>query len=391
MWVCSPICLGSGGKYFSERTVIRLKHFNIRMAESPDECNVITHDGIFHADDVFAVAMLLTLEPLVVYRTRDMSIISEKSGNPGVTIVDVGGQYDPSRGLYDHHLPDWNRTGERGNLLASAGLIWDDYAEVILTRIYDCPDDYVSEVKSRVYRTIIRGVDAQDYGRVPKSIMTVSGIISLYNTRWDEDPKIQNGQFIAAVQEARKFLKRVIHHSISIESGKRLVENYVSSIEDDSAEILVLPQFIGAWQSTIINMESDKAKRLKYVVFKDRDAEQYSVQGVPLVDYADVNETGQPQRQVRVPFPEEWRGVSNSRFPKMTGVETAMFCHKEGYLAVAATEEGAIKLAELSLEMARSRKNLDYVQEQERIQENEASDDDSVEEEVNGYDITTAV
>ena len=357
-----------------------MKHFNIKMAESPDECNVITHDGDFHADDVFAVAMLLMLGPIALYRTRDPSIISEKSGNPDITIVDVGGQFDPSRGLYDHHIPEWDRVGESGRLLASAGLIWDDYADIILTRICDCPDDYVSDVKSRVYRTIIRGVDAQDYGRVPKSIMTVSGIISMYNPRWDESPKKQNEQFIAAVLEAMKFLKTVIHHSISTEKGKRLVEEIVGNIKDDSTEILVLPQFIGAWQSTIVNMESEKAKRLKYVVFKDKNADQYCVQGVPLIDLVDVNETEQQQRQVRIPFPEEWRGVSNARFPKITGVETALFCHREGYLAVAITEEDAIKLAELSLEAARLRVEQGREQEQEQTQENEAPSNNSTEE-----------
>ena len=47
---------------------------------------IVTHDGSFHADDVFAVATLLKLFPDAnVIRTRDTSVIERAD-----VVVDVG-------------------------------------------------------------------------------------------------------------------------------------------------------------------------------------------------------------------------------------------------------------------------------------------------------------
>jgi hypothetical protein len=64
---------------------------------------IITHNGIFHADDVMAVALLHEfIDPLIpVVRTRN--ITQEDINNPKVWIVDVGGVYDQDLNNYDHH------------------------------------------------------------------------------------------------------------------------------------------------------------------------------------------------------------------------------------------------------------------------------------------------
>ena len=64
---------------------------------------VITHDGIFHADDVMSVALLQEfIRPTIqIERTRNIS--SDEFSNPDIWIVDVGGQYDQVNNNYDHH------------------------------------------------------------------------------------------------------------------------------------------------------------------------------------------------------------------------------------------------------------------------------------------------
>ena len=320
-----------------------MKHHKIKMAETPDECNAITHDGQFHGDDVFACAILLTLGPVTLLRTRDPSIIAEKIGSSNIVIFDVGGQFEPSLGVYDHHQPDFYRARDSGTPYASAGLIWEEYAGVVLQQVYGCSQDYIKPVKDRVDRGLIEGIDAQDYRQAPFSIsMTVSGFISLYNPRWD-DKYLYNERFLAAVEEAYKILHMTILNAISIEHGKRVVKEEVDNIDDDSTEVLVLPQFIGGWQSQIVNMESEAAKRLKFVVYKDTNAEQYNAQAVPTA-YANS------QGDVRAVFPTEWRGLSEWRLSKITGVQTALYCHKAGHLAIASTEEDAVAIANLALE-----------------------------------------
>ena len=65
---------------------------------------IITHDGQFHCDEVLAIALIFeTLGNVPVERTRTIS--EQDRNDPDVWIIDVGGEYDPSRGLFDHH-PD---------------------------------------------------------------------------------------------------------------------------------------------------------------------------------------------------------------------------------------------------------------------------------------------
>ena len=134
-----------------------------------------------------------------------------------------------------------------------------------------------------------------------------------------------------------------ILNAISIEHGKKVIREIVENIDDESTEVLVLPQFIGGWQSQIVNMESEAAKRLKFVVYKDANADQYDVQAIPLSGSS-------PQSEVRAAFPMKWRGASEWRLSKTTGIETALYCHKAGHLAIATTKEDAIALAELALD-----------------------------------------
>lgn len=64
---------------------------------------IITHDGIFHADDAMAIALLLEYvdSNAEVLRTRE--IPQDDIQDPKVWIVDVGLRYDPQKRLFDHH------------------------------------------------------------------------------------------------------------------------------------------------------------------------------------------------------------------------------------------------------------------------------------------------
>ena len=58
-----------------------------------------THDGRFHADEIFALAVLNLFYPdLEIVRSRDENVY--KNAN---IIVDVGHIYDPDSLIFDHH------------------------------------------------------------------------------------------------------------------------------------------------------------------------------------------------------------------------------------------------------------------------------------------------
>lgn len=63
---------------------------------------IITHDGLFHADEVLAIALIKEIYgDISVERTRNIS--TEDFDNPEIWIVDVGGVYNPELSCFDHH------------------------------------------------------------------------------------------------------------------------------------------------------------------------------------------------------------------------------------------------------------------------------------------------
>lgn len=65
--------------------------------------SIITHNGIFHADDVMSVALLHEFINATAPVERKRNISADEFANPDIWIVDVGGKYDEMVNNYDHH------------------------------------------------------------------------------------------------------------------------------------------------------------------------------------------------------------------------------------------------------------------------------------------------
>ena len=93
--------------------------------------NLYTHDGLFHADDVFAAAMLsLMAEEIHVTRGSDLDLPADDGS---WIIFDIGG------GELDHHTPEnkeHNGTHPNTNIpYAACGLVWRKYYREILAEM----------------------------------------------------------------------------------------------------------------------------------------------------------------------------------------------------------------------------------------------------------------
>src|SRR3989344_1960572 len=90
---------------------------------------LVTHNGSFHADDVFACAALsfvLGCEgvPFEIIRTRDEDIITKAD-----YVFDVGGIYDAEQNRFDHHQPGGAGKRSNGIEYSSLGLVWNKFGE----------------------------------------------------------------------------------------------------------------------------------------------------------------------------------------------------------------------------------------------------------------------
>ena len=87
-------------------------------------------------------------------------------------------------------------------------------------------------------------------------------------------------------------------------------------------------------------IDEKKAKDILFVVFPSNRG-GYNVYAVP-------KEAGSFEN--RKSFPKEWAGLRDEKLQKITGVNSAAFCHIACFICTAKTKDDAIKLANLAIE-----------------------------------------
>src|SRR3989344_839930 len=88
---------------------------------------LVTHNGSFHTDDVFACATLSLMlekkrEQFEIIRTRDEGII-----NNADYVFDVGGIYNSKLNRFDHHQIGGAGKGKYDIEYSSFGLVWEKF------------------------------------------------------------------------------------------------------------------------------------------------------------------------------------------------------------------------------------------------------------------------
>ena len=288
---------------------------------------LVTHNGSFHADDIFATATLsLVLDGKIkVVRTRDEKKIEEAD-----YAYDVGGIYDPDKNRFDHHQKGGAGARENGIPYASFGLVWKKFG-IELTGS--------SLVVDLIDKHIVAPIDASDNGYdlvekdydVSPFFFIQEVFTSMYPT-WREKNVDTNKIFMGCVEVAKQILIREIIH----EKDAILAEEEVASIYNNTEDkrILVLDKNYPCEE--ILN---DYPEPL-FVIYP-RESDGYW--GVKAVRENPMNFKN------RKNFPESWGGLRDEPLQKVTGVPDAVFCHRALFLAVAKSKGGAIKLAKLAL------------------------------------------
>lgn len=285
---------------------------------------IVTHDGKFHPDDVLSVATLLLPHPKAnIIRTRDIRLM-----NSANIVVDVGGQYDPENGYFDHHQRNFDLKRENGIPYSSFGLVWKKYGMQI------CND---AEVATEVDRVLVQPIDADDNVievNEDRPIFTLSDALSIFeptatesNLREDLDKA-----FKAAVNFAQAILKRVIAHAeITIKHRQQVLAKIAAT---DDKRIIVFQSHI-EWEETIIANSPETF----YVVYPDKTG-TWRVKCVRknLISFEN-----------RKDLPRHWAGLSGRELEEASGVEGALFAHKNGYMCKAETLHDALNLANVAL------------------------------------------
>lgn len=285
---------------------------------------IITHDGVFHADEVFVCATMKIIQPsAAIIRTRDTGAISSGKENQDTMLIDVGMAYDCSNRLYDHHQSEG--AGQRGNSIANSsfGLIWANYGHMLIETLHaELGEAQRNEVFRLVDDGIVSAVDIVDcnglrvYKNTNAPIFTVSQVISGFNSL--------TGGFFLALDVAVSILQNEIKSAVNMVLKK-------SSLLLDMAyqacvPVLVISDFFPGWKSIVTGSTFQR------VVFQDVSG-TWRVQIVP---------------ETR-PLPEAWRGLNGAELDVKTGLEGGIFCHSAGFIAGHMTFDGALKMAQISI------------------------------------------
>ena len=171
---------------------------------------LVTHDGSFHSDDVFACASLSLLlegrgEEFQVIRTRDPLVIKEAD-----IVFDVGGEYDSSKNKFDHHQPGGAGKRENGIEYSSFGLVWKQFGEEVSGSV---------ETRDMLDKHLVSAVDAFDNGieiierKGGTSPYLIQHFFFAMTPTWQEDDLEYDEMFRKSVSLAKEVLKREISHT----------------------------------------------------------------------------------------------------------------------------------------------------------------------------------
>ena len=285
------------------------------------EITVVTHNGNFHADDVFSIAVLKHILPAFkLVRTRDKALIESAD-----IVVDVGGEYNPDTGRFDHHQRGGAGERENGTPYSSFGLIWKKYGLTL------CNDNQA--VADRVDSGLVSTIDAIDCGYVKGVVegITLSQTISMFNPTWEEESNF-DACFDEAVEFAARMLTRFIASAHGSVNAKAIVAKAIENAED--ARVIVLEKYT-PWKKTVHILSSDAL----YMVYPSHSG-QWILQTVPV-------EPG--SFEDRKSLPKAWSGLSDQAFVDETGIDDAVFCHNGLFIAGTKSFESTMKLATMAL------------------------------------------
>ena len=277
--------------------------------------SAFTHSGKFHADDVFSAALLLYLNPEITI-TRGNQVPENYEG----LVFDIG------RGQYDHHQKD-SRIRDNGVPYAAFGLLWEKLGPEILGE----------ELALKFDESFVQPLDINDNTGEKNELAT---LIGNFNPGWDS--KSSNDEaFFQAVSVAGMILENKFERYLGNERADRRVEEVLTehaaslASGDTPAEntnILILPEFIPCQKRL-------SETNIAFVIFPSNRG-GYCIQ--PQKKEYSMN--------YKCSFPSSWLGLEGEELASVTGLESAIFCHKGGFLMTTGELADAVQACKLSME-----------------------------------------
>ena len=294
---------------------------------------IITHPGIFHADDVCSVAFLRLLGVTAPVERRVPSAADLE--DPTVLVLDIGGRHEPSLLNFDHHQfthEDW---------AAGRGARWDGVPYAAFGLLADHFAHANPQVHQRFDERLVQPVDAADCGwgsiEGDRPTLSFSAVITGFNPGPDATPAERIAAFDAAVEVAKQVIANTTAEAEAFVEARDTVSGADTAVGD---RVLILEKFV-PWSEHLF----DRADQhdLLYVVFPSLRG-GFCVQQVP----------EEPDSfKGRKALPEAWAAKRGQELAELLGLSSggdATFCHGGRFVGGAETLEDCLKMARLAVE-----------------------------------------
>ncbi|MBT3222384.1 MAG: MYG1 family protein [Proteobacteria bacterium] len=279
---------------------------------------VATHSGPFHADDVLAWTLLCCFvdADARLVRTRDPAELAKAD-----IVLDVGGIYDPSKRRFDHHQSSY------AGPLSSAGMV--------LTWLAD--DERIDRKLAQQLRLrLVDYGDAVDNGVVaPRlGVPCFPNMVRATNQLASEHAEFDKA-FLHAAKLADVLVRGIVAGFEAQKVATALVLGAMKNAEEAGRAVMFMDRYCN-WKE-IYFAHGGESHPTDYVIHPATDG-SWRIVCIPPKE----GDFGQKK-----PLPLAWAGLSNAELSNIVGVDGAVFCHKNRFIAVFETREAAIKTLEI--------------------------------------------
>ena len=275
--------------------------------------SVAVHSGSFHADEVMACALLLfcgLIDAEKVIRTREKEKIFTAE-----YVCDVGGVYDSSKKLFDHHQIEYE------GKLSSAGMV---LKYLIQNNLIE------SDFGVHLEQMLVSGIDAIDNGnlKVPKGLTTFSAVIANFMpVQYTATSHEIDLGFKAAMEFSLQHLKRIQGKFVYAQKHRQKIKNAMQQYEDCIIFDEPFP-----WTDIFFELEG-AIHPAKFIIMPTNG--HWKLRGIP----PSLGE----KMKVRVKMPNKWAGLMEEELARVSKIDGAIFCHKGRFISIWKTKEDAIK------------------------------------------------
>jgi uncharacterized UPF0160 family protein len=307
---------------------------------------IATHSGKFHADDVWAAAVLNLMFPgSELLRTRDPAVIARAD-----FAVDVGGVWDPETGRFDHHQKGFQGARASGVVYASAGLVWKEYGPRCVTLVAQQAGHALSltqatEMAHAMDADLVQYLDMSDTGaaRSAPGSYGLSAVISGFNPTWLDEQSAGSAAAadmlrLTRFRRAMEIATDIITNGVLYRVGALLaVQQVRQSRRLEDGRLLFLENAGLPWASIVRN----EMPGVLFVISHSVAEQRYMLHTVP---------SAAESFEARKDLPEPWAGLQGAELAAATGVPDAVFCHNNLFIAACKSWDGVVEMARQALD-----------------------------------------